>query len=207
MSTASQRRKARRLALQAPFVDKVREVALSLPRRRPEPANGMQYVERIEAGPGSEGLGHRFRIVDLSEATGGKPHRRFFIPYGEPELVRLRNWADMPEMSPPPRHLEFIWRAWAVRAGDTEVRWFTPELVGERATEDGARAFYAARKACAYVAKSIGALEFFGHRWLEEDMRQAYEALQEFIGVLDPDATRAEREAVTNEEARAAAHP
>lgn len=202
MSTASQRRKAKRLALQAPFAEKVREVALALPRRRPEPANGMLYVERIESGPLGDGLAHPLRIVDLNKATGGKPHRRFVIQYGEQQGRSMS--ATFDPRCLPVRYLEFTWRSWAVRAGDTEVRWFTPELIGAGATEQGARAFGAARKAAAYVSMAIGALGMSpGGSWLARDLSEAREALLEFLAKDDPDSTRADREARTNAEARA----
>lgn len=199
MSTASQRRKARRLALQAPFAEKVREVALSLPRRRPEPVNGMAYVERMrEADIASDWR----RVVYLKTTPGEPLPRRMVIPFGESRrpgfLDRMSPFSDEAV-----RYLEFTWRSWAVRAGDTEVRWFTPELL-TGATEESIRSFGAARKASAYVARAIASLEFNigGNNWLANDMRQAYEALKEFIGELDPDSTRAEREAATNREAR-----
>lgn len=199
MSTASQRRKAKRQALQAPFAEKVREVALSLPRRPPEPVNGMAYVDSIEQHPVLDGRSPR-RVMYLPER--GR-HRSFVIPYCEPRDLSFGLGPEYAGMSG--RQLVFTWRPYAVRAGDTEVRWFVPELMGPGATDDSARAFSSARKACALVCRLIGTLGWSSYEtFLMEPMQQAREALLEFMGEMDPDSTRAAREARTNAEARAA---
>lgn len=213
MSTASQRRRERREHLQRPFAEKVREIAESLPRRPPALVDGMKFVDRIETIQPFEteirrDLGYPRRVVYLKKVLGDDVERlprTFCIPFIDP-ATRFRGRLGDPlgRIGPRSELLEFTWRSYGVNAGDTSVRWFQPELIGQGATDKERSAQYAARKVSAYARRAISMLQEGKYGWIpphplyrmiEETLSLTAEALDEFMGETDPASTRPEREA------------
>jgi hypothetical protein len=210
MSTASQRRKAKRERLQRPFAEKVREVAqqiaMTLPRRRPEPVNGMSYVERIETkSPFDQETylaGPRQKVwlkTILGDDRTVLP-RTFHIAYSPRGAADLRlsfDRSDPREMSMAHNTLVFSWRPFGVRAGDTDVRWYAPILLSPNPLPEDVEQIGAARKAAAYAKRF---LDSFHHSmrprfFLEDVLLEAIAAMEEFCGDDDPSETRDRRDA------------
>jgi hypothetical protein len=213
MSTRSKKRKQRRQELREAWEWKVVQIVrLREAARRPEVVRAEEFVERIEESPvldeeRSRGFRRRRRVY-LKQIIGDErapPPVRFQVPFSlQSDLVHtLPIGHELVEANYEPYQVvDFTWRQYALRAGDTDIRWYVPEVTRVGSPEAEQHAQYTARRAVAYIGRMMQFVE--GAHWgpwaLEELKKYAVEArsaIEEWMGETDPERTRAEREVST----------
>lgn len=161
--------------------------------KEPRPVDGMRYVDRVndlpgfDRGPDNDNLTAPYRRqVWLSAIVGGdRPvPRRFAIRYSDPIDLASLNFAQ--PWNRESRTIEFTWRQWALNAGDTSIRWLTPEPIRQGAGDP--EAFQAARKAVAMILRARQECEWFTYYQRDPNMAKqvldiAFDAIQEWMGM------------------------